>query len=139
MAIGLVTGSEREKVRLPFPERVPLGYAASFAVILGAVQLFQGTDPAFSLCSFLFIVIAAVAFNMAGGLTRPSGGYVFFYSILAVILGLSWKAFIGEPADSNLTQPLLTIEATLGGMVGMCFAVFVSRKLAKKTPLLPNL
>jgi len=126
-------------VRLPFPERVPLGYAVSFAAILSAVQLIQGTDAAFSLCSFLFIVVAAVAFNMAGGLTRPSGGYVFFYSILAVILGLSWKAFIGEPSDSNLTQPLLTIEATLGGMVGMCFAVFVSRKLAKKAPLLPNL
>jgi hypothetical protein len=134
-----VTGSERETVRLPFPERVPLGYAVSFAAILGAVQLMQGTDPAFSLCSFLFIVVAAVAFNIAGGLTRPSGGYVFFYAILAVILGIFWKAFIGERADSNLLQPLVTMEATLGGMVAMCVAVFVSRKLTRRIPFLPNL
>lgn len=126
-------------MRLPFPERVPLGYVVCFAGILSAVQLLQGTDPGFSLCSFLFIVIAAFAFNIAGGLTRPSGGYIFFYSTLAVIVGIFWKAFIGERADSDLLQPLLTIQASLGGIVAMCFAAFVSRRLARKPPLLPNL
>ncbi|MEO6815249.1 MAG: hypothetical protein ABI177_00990 [Edaphobacter sp.] len=126
-------------MRLPFPERIPLGYAVGFAAILSAVQLIQGTDPAFSLCSFLFIVVTAVAVNLGGGLTRPSGGYIFSYATLAVIVGLFWKAVIGEPADSNLLQPLLTIEAALGGIVSMGFAVFVSRKLTKRTPILPNL
>ena len=110
-----------------------------FAALLCAVQLIQGTDPAFSLCFFLFTIIATFAFNLAGGFTRPSGGYVFFYATLAVIIGVFWKAVIGEPADSNLTHPLLFMEASLGGMVGMCFAVLVSRQFRKKIPILPNL
>jgi hypothetical protein len=106
---------------------------------MSAVQLIQGTDPFFSLCFFLFVIMATITFNLAGGLTRPSGGYVFFYALLAVIVGVFWKAVLGEPADSNLSQPLLTIEAVLGGMVAMCFAVLVTRILRKKTAILPML
>jgi hypothetical protein len=126
-------------VHLPFPRRVPIRYVVAFAGLLCAVQLAQGTDAAFSLCSFLFIVVAAFTFNFAGGLTRPSGGYIFFYSLLAVIVGIFWKAVIGERADSNLLQPLLTMEAALGGIVSMCFAVFVSRKLTTKRAILGNI
>jgi hypothetical protein len=126
-------------MRLPFPERVPLKYAVGFAALLSGIQLVQGTDPAFALCFFLFVVIAAFTFNLAGGLRRPSGGYVFFYATLAVILGVFWKACIGERADSNLTQPLLTMEATLAGMVGMLGAVAISRKFTRKQPILRGL
>lgn len=126
-------------MRLPFPEQIPLRYAVYFATLLCAVELLQGTDPAFVLCCFLFIIISTFTFNLAGGFTRPSGGYVFFYAVLTVILGITWKAVLGERADSNLTQPLLVMEASLGGMVAMCLAVLVSRQLRKKTPILPNL
>lgn len=126
-------------MRLPFPEKIPLQYAVTFAALMAAVQLIQGTDPAFSLCFFLFVIMTAVTFNLAGGLTRPSGGYVFFYSILAVIAGVCWKVVMGEPADSNLSQPLLTMEAILGGMVSMCFAVLVSRRFRRRIPILPAL
>lgn len=126
-------------MRLPFPEQIPLRYAAYFATLLCAVQLLQGTDPAFALYCFLFIVIATFTFNVAGGFTRPSGGYVFFYAVLTVILGITWKAVLGERADSNLTRPLLVMEASLGGIVGMCLAVMVSRQFRKKVPILPNL
>lgn len=126
-------------MRLPFPERIPLRYAVYFAVLLSIVQLAQGTDANFSICSFLFIVVATITFNLAGGLTRASGGYVFFYSVLAVILGLVWKAVLGEPADSNLTRPLLTIQASLGTIVAMLGAVFISRKLMTKRAILGNM
>jgi hypothetical protein len=126
-------------MRLPFPERVPLLYAVGFAAVLGGIQLAQGTDPAFTLCFFLFVVIATFAFNLAGGLRRPAGGYVFFYATLAVILGVFWKACLGERADSNLTHPLLTMEATLAGMAGMLGAVAISRKLTRKRPILRGL
>lgn len=126
-------------MRLPFPERVPLLYAVGFAAVLGGIQLAQGTDPAFTLCFFLFVVIAAFAFNLAGGLRRPAGGYIFFYATLAVILGVFWKACLGERADSNLTHPLLTMEATLAGMAGMLGAVAISRKLTRKQPILRGL
>lgn len=126
-------------MRLPFPEKIPLMYAVTFAALMSVIQLIQGTDPAFSLCFFLFVIVTTVAFNLAGGLTQTSGGYVFFYATLAVIVGVCWKAVVGEAADSNLIQPLLTMEATLGGMVAMCFAVLVSRKFRRKTAILPEL
>lgn len=126
-------------MRLPFPERVPLLYPVIFAVLLCTAQLIQGTDLIFSLCCFLFIIIAAITFNLAGGFTRPSGGYVFFYSILAVIIGVFWKACIGERADSNLLQPLVTIEAALGGIIAMFAAVYLSRKLTTKRAILGGL
>ncbi len=126
-------------MRLPFPEHIPLKYALLFALLLGGAQQLQGTSALFSLYCFLFIVIATFAFNLAGGFTRPSGGYVFFYAVLAVILGLFWKAFLGESADSNLTQPLLTMGATLGGITAMLAAVFVSRKLTARRAFLADM
>jgi hypothetical protein len=126
-------------VRIPYPERIPLQYVISFATLLSALQLYQGTNIFFSLYSFLFIVIAAIAFNLAGGLTRPSGAYVFFYAVLSVILGLCWKAILGEPADSHLLLPLLTMQVFLGGITAMLLAVFISRRLTAKRPLLGSM
>lgn len=126
-------------MRLPFPQHIPLRYAVYFATLLCTAQFLQGTLPAFSLCCFVFIVIATLAFNLAGGLTRPSGAYVFSYASFAVILGLFWKAVLGEPANSNLNHPMLTIEAQLGGITAMYGAVFLSRRFTRKRPLLGNM
>lgn len=126
-------------MRIPFPVHIPLSWAAGFAGILLVIQLYQGTALLFAICSFLFIVTATATFNLAGGFSRPSGSYVFFYSVLAVILGICWKAVIGERADSNLSQPNLTIEVYLGSIVAMLGAVAVSRRLTLKRPLLGNM
>jgi len=126
-------------VRLPFPDHIPLRYAFCFATLLCIAQLLQGTVALFSLCCFLFILIATFTFNLAGGFSRPSGGYVFFYAVLAVTLGLFCKALLGERADSNLTHPLLTIGATLAGITSMLAAVFVSRRLTAKRAFLGSL
>ncbi|GGA67962.1 hypothetical protein GCM10011507_19280 [Edaphobacter acidisoli] len=123
-------------MRLPFPERVSPFHAAMFAALLCFVQILEGTSPAFSLCCFLFIFVATVAFNVAGGFTRPSGSYIFFYAVLTVIFGLVWKAILGEPADSNLAAPQLTIEVFLGGICSMLAAVYISRRLTTKKPIL---
>ena len=126
-------------MRLPFPEHIPLRYAGYFATLLWVAQYVQGTSPAFSVCCFFFILVATLAFNLAGGLTRCSGVYVFFYSVNAIILGLFWKAVLGEPADSNLTHPLLTIEAELGGIVAMWGSIFISRRFTKEPAFLDDL
>jgi len=125
-------------VRIPFPVHIRLWHAFCFAGLLFTAQLLEGTSLYFSVCSVLFIVIATVAFNLAGGLARPSGAYVFFYSVLAVIVGLCWKAIIGEPGDSNLLNPLLTIRVFLAGITAMLAAVYVSRKLTAKRAFLRN-
>ena len=112
---------------------------ACFASLLFVVQLFQRTSPPFAICSFLFIIVAGLTFNMAGGFSRPSGAYVFFYAVLGVLVGLCWKAVLGEPADSNLLVPVQTIRVFLGGMTAMWIAVFCSRKISLRRPLLSSL
>lgn len=99
-------------------------------------QLLEGTTSLFVLCSFLFILIAGAAFNFAGGLTQTSGAYIFSYATLSVIVGLFWKAVLGEPAQSNLSAPMTTIEAYLGSIAGMFAAIYISRKLTLKRALL---
>jgi hypothetical protein len=126
-------------VRIPFPERVPLNRVAIFAGVLFAVQRFQGTALYFSVGCVAFILIAAFAFNAAGGLTRSSGAYVFFFSLLVVIVGLGYKAYLGEPADSNLLDPQTDILAYVGSITAMLAAVLLSRRLSRKTGLMQNM
>lgn len=123
-------------MRLPFPERISLPMTVLAATTLFAVQQMQRTDLTFSIYSFLFIILANLAFNAAGGFTRPSGSYVFFYAVLTVIFGLFVKAYLGEPADSNLHAPVLTIKVHAGAMAALLGAVLLSRRLSRKKALL---
>jgi hypothetical protein len=131
--------TEASRVRIPFPERVPLDRVAIFAAVLFAVQRFEGTTLYFSAGCVVFILIAALAFNIGGGLTRTPGAYVFFYSLLVVIIGLCYKAYLGEPADSNLLDPRTDIKVYVGGITTMLAAVIVSRRFARRTGLLQNI
>jgi hypothetical protein len=126
-------------VRLPFPERISLPVAFYCGLLLSVIQVYQGTDPVFALSCFAFIVIAALAFNVAGGLSHTSGSYVFFFAVLVVLIGWFWKAVLGEPADSNLTAPMVTAPAYLCAITGMLGATIISKKLTTKRPLLAKL
>jgi hypothetical protein len=126
-------------VRLPFPVRIPLVYSAAFGLLLGAVQLLEGTPLYFSLCTFGFIFLASVAFNLVGGFSRPSGGYIFFYAVVAVILGLTYKAWLGESGDSNLLNPKTTMLAYLASSFGMCCSAFLARLLVPRRSLLEGM
>lgn len=125
-------------MRIPFPERIPIAYAFFFAIVLAGVQQLQQTDIVFSIYCFLFIVISTTAFNVTGGFTRPSGGYIFFYSF-GVIAGITGKAILGEPADSNLQMPRLVMLVFLGGATSLLVAAFISRKLRTRQALLQNI
>ena len=107
-----------------------------FAGTLCVIQIAQGTNPTFALFCFFYISIAALAFNLAGGFSRTSGAFVFFNSVLAVIIGLCMKVYLGEPADSNLFSPLLTISVYVVGMLMMLMAVFFTKRLATNRPLM---
>ena len=123
-------------MRLPFPERISLVSVFYFAALLCAIQQFQGTNSTFSLCCFFYILVAAIAFNVAGGFTRTTGAFIFFNSVLGVIIGLCMKAYLSEPADSNLDSPVLTMSIYLAGMFMMLVAALLSRKVATKRALL---
>jgi hypothetical protein len=122
-------------VRIPFPERIAMDRVAIFAALLFLVQLAEGTHLYFCAGSAAFLVLAALTFNAAGGLTRPSGAYVFFYCVLVVVLGLGYKAVLGEPADSNLHDPQTTIEVYVASIAVMLPAVIVSRRLSRRRGL----
>lgn len=126
-------------MRIPFPERVPIDRVAIFAIALFIIQQLEGTTLFFSAGCAAFILIAAFAFNAAGGLTRAPGAYVFFYSVLVVIVGISYKAWLGEPAQSNLLDPHRTIEVYVGTISAMLATVIISRRFSRRTGLLQNL
>jgi len=126
-------------VRIPFPEHIPIDRAVVFAILLFIIQSLERTPLYFSAGCVTFLILATLAFNTAGGLTRASGAYVFFYSVLVVVIGLCYKALLGEPADSNLHDPQTTIAVYVVGMAGMLAAVTVSRRFARKTGLVQNI
>ena len=123
-------------MRLPFPESIPFVPAFFFAMLLCVIQQLQGTSPVFSLGCFAYILVATMAFNVAGGFTRPSGAFVFFNSVLGVIIGLCVKVYLSEAADSNLLAPLLTIGVYLFGMCIMLAAVYLSKKVRTRRALM---
>ncbi len=118
-------------MRLPFPTRIPILWASVFAVGMLIVQQFQHTNFFFSLLFLAFVMLSVAAFNTAGGFSRPSGGFIFFFAMLTCIFGVVWKAFLGEPADTNLDAPQVTIAAYVASMACMLGLVYVVRHLLK--------
>src|ERR1700684_3387161 len=106
-------------MRLGFPDRIPLGKTVACAVGLAIVQLFQHTSPAFVLLFFAFVVLSVLAVNYAGGFSRPSGTYIFWFALLAVIFGVVVKVVFREPGDSNLRTPLTTMTVYVSTVVMM--------------------
>lgn len=87
----------------------------------------QHTNFLFSLLYFAFFMLTVVAFNFAEGFTRLTGAYIFWYSTLIVIAGVTWKAVLGEPADSNLIGPVLDMALYTASM-GMLLVVTILNK-----------
>lgn len=116
-------------MRLQFPTRVSLPKTVLFAGAIVVLQQFEHTGVAFSLLFFTFTVVSAITFNVAGGLERPSGAYVFFFSLFTVIGAVTLKALVGEPADTNLEDPLLTMSVYTVGSVLLLGAVIISRRI----------
>jgi hypothetical protein len=123
-------------VRLPFPEKIPIVPAFFLALTLCLIQISQGTHPTFALTAFFYILVATHGFNVAGGFTRTTGSFIFFNSVLGVIVGICMKAYLGEPADSNLLAPDLTISVLVVGMCMMVVAVYLSRRITPRRSIL---
>ena len=123
-------------MRLSLPERIPIAYAFLFAGALFLAQQMEHTAVYFSACCFLFIIVSTFGFNIAGGLTRPSGGYIFFFSTLTLILALCVKVVLGEPGDSHLIRPHLTITCYLVGICSLSASLLVVRKFARRRAFL---
>jgi hypothetical protein len=121
-------------MRVAFPDRIPLGKAVACAAGLALIQRFQHTSTSFILLFFTFVVLTVVAFNYAGGFSRPSGVYIFWFALLAVIFGVVMKVVFGEPGNSNLSTPELTMTVYIASMLMMWLAAAISRKLTWNSP-----
>jgi hypothetical protein len=126
-------------MRIPFPERVNLTHALIFATGLSGLQMIQGTNPFFSGCVFCIILVAAVGFNIAGGVAYPSGAFILFNAIFTIVLPCTAKALLGFPADAFLRSPLRTVEVYLCGMVGMFVAAVFSRRFRTRRALIAGM
>lgn len=113
--------------------------AVAFATCLCAFELLQGTSPGFAGTVWLYILVSTLAFNVAGGMSRASGAYIFFQTVFTLILGLVAKAFVWEPADSNLRVPEVTILANLAFSFSLLLAATVKRYVVRKKALLDGL
>lgn len=100
-----------------------------YSFVFFCVQQLQHTDLYFSLLYFAFVVLSAIGFNFAEGFSRVTGAYIFWYSTLIVIVGVTWKAVLGEPADSNLFTPLLDMALYTTSMVMLVLVTLLNRKL----------
>jgi hypothetical protein len=98
-----------------------------FAAVLFVVEQLEHTDLTFSLLVFSFIVLSVFTFNVARGFSRPSGAYVFFYSSMTVITAVTWKAVLGEPAQTRLQDPILDLALYNASMIGILAAVLATR------------
>lgn len=120
-------------MRLPFPTHIPLRNATLFAVALFVVQQLERTQLMFSALVFFFILLSTLAFNAAGGFSRPSGAYIFWFVVLVVLVGVVWKAVLGEAAETNLEMPLVTMAAYIASVAAMLAAVLLTRPLTRKS------
>jgi hypothetical protein len=78
---------------------------------------------------FAFVIMTVLAFNFAEGFTRLTGAYVFWFATLVVIFGVTWKAVVGEPGDSNLEAPLLDMALYTATMLMLLLVTLLNKKL----------
>ena len=93
----------------------------------------EHTELLFSVLAFAFILISTLAFNFAGGFSRPSGAYIFWFVTLAGLVGLIWKAVLGEPAHTNLEMPDVTMAAYDASVLAMLAAVLLTRRWSRNS------
>jgi hypothetical protein len=93
------------------------------------IQQIEHTNLYFSLLYCAFLILSVLAFNFAEGFTRLTGAYTFWYSTLIVIVGVTWKAVVGEPANSNLFSPLLDMALYTTSMVMLLVVTLLNRKM----------
>ena len=99
-----------------------------FAIALFCVQQIEHTELLFSTLVVAFVLISTLAFNFAGGFSRPSGAYIFWFVTLGGLTGIIWKAVLGEPAHTNLEMPDVTMAAYDAAVLAMLAAVLITRR-----------
>jgi hypothetical protein len=116
-------------MRLILPTRISPTKTLIFAAAIFCVQQAERTDLIFSLLFFAFVMLGNLAFNAGGGFSRASGAYVFLFTVLTAGLGVTWKAVLGEPADSNLLVPQLDMAIYTASQFMLLLVIEANKRL----------
>ena len=123
-------------MRIPLFARVPLVPLTLFAGGLFVVQQVEGTSLSFSALSLLYILLFGIACNIAGGITRPAGGFIFSAGLFTVIIGITYKAILGEPGQSNLMSPNIDMLIYCASMAQYALLALLVKYIRPKKGLL---
>jgi hypothetical protein len=126
-------------MRIPLVQSFRIKHAILFAFVLFIAQQLEHTNLLYSgLCS-LYILLACLAFNAAGGFIYPSGSWIFVTATLVVIVGITYKAILGEVGESNLRDPNGTMLMECGGILVAGLAAALVRKFTPTRGLLAGM
>ena len=95
-------------MRIPFPTSIPMMQALLFFGGLLAVQLLEGTDPAFAMLMLIAQVFAVMAFNALGGMPDVAGSFCLFSLLPNVTVPEIAHAIVRQPGDYHILEPLKT-------------------------------
>ncbi len=121
---------------IPFPRRVPYLHAFAFGAALAMGLVAEGNPPFMCLVVLCIVVVGTVGFNEGGGMYSPTGAYVFFVVLFTGLLGTIVKLLLNEPLLENVPNADQTLNVYLVGTCSMTGAVFLSKRFARKTPIL---
>lgn len=126
-------------MRLSLISTIRIKHAVVFATVLFLVQALEHTEMIFAALTFTFVLVSTLAFNAAGGFVYPSGWFIFFNAMLTALMGLSYKALLGEPAQTHLKAPNVTMLVYCLSMVLIWIVAMLSRKLIPRRGLLAGM
>jgi hypothetical protein len=113
-------------------------YTLFFATALMLAEIMLGTAPLFAACVFIYVMLTALAFNVAGGMYTYSGSYIGLQSLQTFLIAQVAKVALLQRADSNLHVPLTTVAVYTVGEFSLLMAAVVTRRVRKKNPILDS-
>jgi hypothetical protein len=123
------------KLRLAFPGPCRLDIAVALALLLLILQLATGTALEFAELTFIGVVFSVVAVNLAGGLRTVAGCCLAIVALQVFVIAEIGKVCWGEPGQSRLEQPFVTMGVLALSMVGLGAACLVCRTFQPKQVL----
>jgi hypothetical protein len=124
------------KSMLCFPRPFRLDLSIGFALLLMISQLATGTSLEFAELTFFALVFAILAVNLAGGLRTLAGCCFAIVALKMFVVAEIAKALCGEPGQSRLQEPLVTMGVQALSMVALCLAAVVCTSFRPKRVLL---
>lgn len=110
-----------------------MNWALAFALVLAFAQVFLHTHMEYVVLHFAYVVLWVMAFNIAGGFTRASGSFIFWFGAMTVLSGSIVKLCIGEAPDTNSAMPILSMAVYTACMAIMLLAAIATTKIVGNT------